>query len=308
MARKPTTPPIARKVISSLFSLKAGRVVNLAAWRKGMAEAKRLGDTSRPSAEAEAVSRVFAAYTFVTNWVMGLLEVIQELPELGPCVDRIQKAEEEYMPSGPPMSPLTKSFFWHWMLYDVGVGAARETFGSVILAVGRQFKLAPEFLLVLEHLVEARLGLFIHGGQDGDRSVLRDLGTGEEHRAVCPAGYPGTSGELWLARVVPPLVPGSESVVMTTPYLIVGPDVAAWREYLDRTLSKTGLADRVCAYERLMKRGLDERYWAEYVFEAYVNHRPEVIFLRGLPDVPESRPHSKVNADKESFLVGGGGR
>ena len=57
-----------------------------------------------------------------------------------------------------------------------------------------------------------------------------------------------------------------------------------------------------------MKCGLDERYWAEYVFEAYVNHRPDVILLRGLPDVPESRPHSHVNADKESFLSGGDGR
>ena len=62
------------------------------------------------------------------------------------------------------------------------------------------------------------------------------------------------------------------------------------------------------AYHHLMKCGLDERYWAEYVFEAYVNHRPDVIFLRGLPDVPESRPHSHVNADKESFLIGGDGR
>ncbi len=28
---------------------------------------------------------------------------------------------------------------------------------------------------------------------------------------------------------------------------------------------------------------------------SYVNHRTEAIFLAGLPDVPESRPHSKVN-------------
>jgi hypothetical protein len=308
MDKKPTTPPIAGKIISTLLSLKAGKVVDLAAWRRGMAEAKRLGDTSRPSAEAEAVSTAFAAYAFVTNWVMGLVEVVQELPELRPLLDRVEKAEEEYKPSGPPMSPLTKSFFWHWMLYDFGVGAARESLGSVILAVGRLLTVAPDFLAILEHLVESRLGLFIHEGKDGDRSVLRDLGTGAAYSAVCAAGYPGTGGELWLARVAPPLVPGSESVVLTTPYLIIGPDAAAWRDYLDRTLPKTGQADRARAYHHLMKRGLDERYWAEYVFEAYVNHRPEVIFLRGLPDVPESRPHSRVNADKESSLVGRGGR
>ena len=35
-------------------------------------------------------------------------------------------------------------------------------------------------------------------------------------------------------------------------------------------------------------------YWNDFVFEAYVNHRKDVIYLTGLPVVPESRPHSKV--------------
>ncbi|MFO8071267.1 MAG: hypothetical protein R6V85_05260 [Polyangia bacterium] len=35
-----------------------------------------------------------------------------------------------------------------------------------------------------------------------------------------------------------------------------------------------------------------------------MNHRSDVIFLKGLPDVPESRPHSSVNAllEKSSSL------
>ncbi len=36
-------------------------------------------------------------------------------------------------------------------------------------------------------------------------------------------------------------------------------------------------------------------YWTEFMFQAYVNHRTEVIFLAGLPDVAESRLHSRVN-------------
>ena len=46
----------------------------------------------------------------------------------------------------------------------------------------------------------------------------------------------------------------------------------------------------------MMKFGLQTNYWPEYVFEGYVNHKSDVIFLRGLPDVAESRPHSSVNA------------
>lgn len=44
-----------------------------------------------------------------------------------------------------------------------------------------------------------------------------------------------------------------------------------------------------------MKVGPERNYWSEFVLKAYVNHRSDVIFLRGLPDVPESRPHSSAN-------------
>jgi len=43
-----------------------------------------------------------------------------------------------------------------------------------------------------------------------------------------------------------------------------------------------------------MKYGLDRNYWHEFVFQAYLNHRYDVIFLAGLPDVPESLPHSSL--------------
>jgi hypothetical protein len=77
-----------------------------------------------------------------------------------------------------------------------------------------------------------------------------------------------------------------------------------WQTYLDRTLPKIA-SDPTLAYQRLMKRGLDERFWLEYVFEACANHRAEAVFLRGLPDVPESRPHSRIHEDGQ-FVDGGG--
>lgn len=51
-------------------------------------------------------------------------------------------------------------------------------------------------------------------------------------------------------------------------------------------------ARRVCA---LREVGSDTDYGTELVFEGYVNRRTDVIFLAGVPDVPESRPHSRVN-------------
>ena len=44
-----------------------------------------------------------------------------------------------------------------------------------------------------------------------------------------------------------------------------------------------------------MKYGPTREYWNDYVFEAYVNYQADAIYLAGLPDIPESRPHSEVS-------------
>ncbi len=233
-----------------------------------------------PSPDAHVKSPAFAAYTYVTNWALGLVEALQEVHELRRFMDRMAKAEDEYMPSGPPMSPLTRSYFSSWMLWDMSVGVNRETLGSILLAVARSQGMDSIFVGVLAMLVESRLGLHFHEGVRDDQIQLRELVTDELRACICPAGYDGVAGDLW------------------TPYVIVNPGVDAWHEYLGRTLCKTGSREDIDAYKRLMKHGLDDRYWSESVFEAYANHKPEAIFLRGLPDVPESRPQSRENSGK----------
>lgn len=44
-----------------------------------------------------------------------------------------------------------------------------------------------------------------------------------------------------------------------------------------------------------MKYAPTREYWNDYVFEAYVSNQADVIYLAGLPDIPESRPHSAVS-------------
>ena len=69
-----------------------------------------------------------------------------------------------------------------------------------------------------------------------------------------------------------------------------------WQAYFDRTLPDGPPEKRIAAYEKHMKWGPARSHWAEFGFEAYVNHRSEVIYLKGLPDIEESRPHSRVNS------------
>jgi hypothetical protein len=52
--------------------------------------------------------------------------VLAELPELSKLAERIAAAEEEYMAEGPPMSPITRSYFNDWTLFDLGgIGGAK---------------------------------------------------------------------------------------------------------------------------------------------------------------------------------------
>ena len=73
---------------------------------------------------------------------------------------------------------------------------------------------------------------------------------------------------------------------------MVHPDFGEWLAYFRRAFPATaGFAE----YERHLKYGPTRRYWNDYVFEAYVNHQSDAIYLAGLPDIPESRPHSEIS-------------
>lgn len=296
--------PIARKIIAAGRKHQRHTVVDLATVRQARDEMRGIIDRSKPPSEIGAEFPGFAAYLYVTNWALGLVEAAQDLKDLWRHIDRIAKAEEDYMPEGPPMSPITRSMFCAWSLWDLTVGLKRESLGSIFLAIGRVQGMDPLFLGVLEKLVESRLGLHVHEGTTDGIVALRELVTGERRVCVCPAGYEGQAGEVWLTRVLPPPAATlAEAVVLTTPYVISNPGLAGWQAYLDRTLSAIA-GDPRTAYARLMKRGLSERFWLEYVFEAYASHQPEAVFLIGLPDIAESRPHSKVNSDREIGLIG----
>jgi hypothetical protein len=93
-------------------------------------------------------------------------------------------------------------------------------------------------------------------------------------------------------RILPPVLgPFDYSVIFTTPYVLLSPDKNSWEAYLNRTISDKKTKTTANSLENLMKQGLSDNYWNEYIFQAYVNHQPDVIYLMGLPDVSTSRPH-----------------
>jgi hypothetical protein len=235
-----------------------------------------------------------AAYVYVQNQVSVMSEQLTALEEMAPFADIVSKAEDLYLPSGPPMSPLTASYFTCWAFFDACVGPSNETIGAIVSEVGTAFGMHAELLRLIRLMQESRMGFYVHEGYESSLVVLRELVTGAVCRCIVPSGYRGQKGELRYARVLPPPIPGgSEHVVFTTPYLVLKPGLRDWQAYFRRTLPEVPLQSRLDAYGRHMKYGPTRMYWSDFVFEAYVNYRTEVIYLAGLPDVPESRPHSR---------------
>lgn len=299
MAKKANRPRrasggIAQTIIRRLNEFRQSKVVDLDLFR----QSKELALQYRVDAAEglEDLHPLQAVYTRVVNTVTDSATAMGQLPEFTKLVDRLAAAEEEYMPSGPPMSPITRSYFVNWSLFDVTIGLHDETFGSCVAAVSKALGAHPSYVAFVEQLCHTRPGLYVHEGRQGELIELRELVTNQRHRTRITSGYRGRSGDLLFLRLLPPYFPEiDEALGLTTPYLLQWPSLPDWQAYFGRTLPKFG-NDRQRAYELLMKRGmapLGPRYWTEYLFEAYANHEQEVIFLEGLPDVSESRPHSR---------------
>lgn len=282
------------------------KIVDLDDFKKGRAEAERLEATIVSDLELSGFDPLHGVYVYGQNKMQDLIQQLTELPVCAKLTAALGKADDDYMPSYPPMSPLTTSYFSCWSMFDLGVGVGRESFAMIALHVSRAFSAHPNLLAIYRAMLESRMGLYLHEGAEGRWTLLKELTTGKKIRCVVPSGYSGTAGEIWFARVLDdpfPNKPYAYSVVFTTPYVAGRYDghyfcntgtLADWQAFLDRTLGRTD-KDRLQAYEKLMKYGPSRNYWNEYIFQGYANFTDHAVFLAGIPDMPETLPHAPEN-------------
>ena len=224
--------PIAKKIVAKMKLHWQRKVVNIKKVIAGHAMAEELQKTVVSQKELEGFHPAHAAYVYAQNQVSVMSEQLTGLKEMAPFVEIISKAEDLYVPSAPPMSPLTTSYFTCWAFFDACAGPANETIGTTILEVGATFGMHPELLRLMRLMQDSRMGLYIHRGREGDASVLEDLVTRAVYRAIVPAGYKGQKNENWYVRLLPPPFPGvKEHVAFTTPYIVVHPDFGEWLAY-----------------------------------------------------------------------------
>ena len=305
---KPTAKrkgPISRKVLAALEQERRRRVIDFESLKLGAERAEELERGVISEMDMRKYDPLHAVYIYAQNKMSVIVEQIADLPMCAELADAYSNAQEEYMPSGPPMSPLTGSYFFCWGVFDSAVGTEKETLGTVAIDLCQAVGTEPSLVRIFEHMQASRMGLYVHEGMDGSHAMLREFVTQTRHRCISPAGYMGESGEIWFVRVLPEPFESLQmrySLVLNTPYVIGRYDGAfepadprEWQTFLDRTIPKTGMRHAGEAYAHLLKYGLSRNYWNEYVMDAYVNHRHNMIMLAGFPDVPASMPNSRGN-------------
>lgn len=249
-----------------------------------------------PELLAEGHDPVHAAYVSAQNLVSSLTEQLCELEDLAPYVDLYCDAEEEYMPSGPPMSPLSTSYFTTWASFDLRFGPDQETIGTCLIDVGAQTGMEPGMMQMIRLFQQSRMGIYEYAGIREGRVQLRELVTGDEFNCFVPAGYLGKTGELWYVRLCPPPLVHDRAnyhVAFTTPYVLGGCTKADWVAYLKKSIGNEGAGLRQALHD-FLKYGPTPNFWNEYVFLSYHHFQRDVVFLAGLPDVKGSLPHGDL--------------
>ncbi|MCB9294416.1 MAG: hypothetical protein H6559_15030 [Lewinellaceae bacterium] len=199
----------------------------------------------------------------------------------------MEQFEEEYMPSGPPWSPLTRSYFSYWQSFDCPFGKARETLGSIFYDLAQHSKLDRRIVDATAALNASRMGIYEVLETKGGVISLRELLTNAPFHSTCLAGYPGKPGDLVFARIAPGLSgPEAPSLILTTPYILLNYKPEDWLTFfLRQGVDEAGLYG-------FFKYGPTERYWHDYIMDGYVNFASDRVYLTGIPDVPGSLPHA----------------
>ena len=257
------------------------------------------GDDGRALGKLAGHDPCHALYVVGENVASLMAESISGIREAKGYVRIVGDAEEQYLPDGPPMSPLTVSYFTMWALFDVRFGSSRETMGSCILRIAPEFDCPSWLVETVERMQQSRMGFYVHCGSEGEGVLLREIGTREIVSCTVPAGYIGCEGQVWFVRVLPP--PNRlcrQHIVFNTPYVFRDHPEGAFIDYLERELARMRAKKKPPrtddAHRYLMKYGPDPNHWNEYIFCAYSGHQDGAIFLTGIPDIRQSLPHASA--------------
>ena len=279
------------KLVRKLKKASNRKVVPIAGLRAARDARSILEDASDAARQVldEGLDPVFAAYVELQYRVSLLVESLLAFPETSRHRAWLERNDEDYMPSQPPHSSVTGTFFQNLGWFDVGFGIDKESLGDMVLGIARSLKYPQLLQDHLADLVDGHTGIYRQTGLAGDYVLLQDLITGAQYRVLSINPYEGFVDALWFVRLVPDRFFGADRhLTITTPYILTA-GVAPWMAYFQRRQ----IVDED-AYRRLMKPGPNREFWLEFIHQAYAgtNNDGASINLAGVPDLAASRPHA----------------
>jgi len=130
----------ADKIAKAIIAQERSGVIDLSSYRaakesinKADLDKDRLGELL-----AGGYDPAHAVFIYTQNFVSFLSEPISVLKELRQFARIVGNAQDEYIPSFPPMSPLTTSYFTMWALFDVLFGESNETIGTCVQRIANE--------------------------------------------------------------------------------------------------------------------------------------------------------------------------
>jgi hypothetical protein len=130
----------ADKIAKAILAQGRSGVIDLSSYRAGKAaiEDARLGDGRLRELLTKGYDTAHAAFIYAQNCASFLSEQMSASAfSTMSAKCRSSFMEDDYQPSFPPASPVTKSYFTMWALFDVLFGQSHETIGTCILRVSR---------------------------------------------------------------------------------------------------------------------------------------------------------------------------
>ncbi len=302
-----------------------GRAISLDALFPAGAVEQILRDQSRqaPGADEtelpENIRPFFGHYCVVVRAATALLGA----PPFRGLARFHDEIEEEYMPGGPPQSPVYDSFAMQFVLGSVPQGIGNETPHSVLARLLLRDPSRARLQRMARSLADARFELYRVKSAAGYQAELEPARGGSAF-SVWLTGPFLRAGDFGLMRV---LTFDNESYIADSPYLLKASE-EDWLEHLARVVAQqqaptdahvSQKASKLSSKEQARRRqkdkaratrnepeevikrylqfGLSERYWLDYVMDAYAGERRGIVFLAGVPDRPDLLPHSAEYQD-----------
>jgi len=196
----------------------------------------------------------FASCTVVQNLVSFLFEEMSGFQSIDKLCEIIQDFEEEYMPSGPPMSPITGSYFAYWSLFDLKFGEDNLTFCDILIEMSELFEFPHWILEVLKAIQRSRMGIYEQQKDIQGTIQLKELYTEEVFSVYNSSGYKGSPSELWFVRLIKDM-PNGNATIPITPYILRPSEKKDWMNLFLEKFQKEENNDFKPDYNNFLKYG-----------------------------------------------------